>query len=407
MRPQAPQLLGSVTVLTQTPPQFFCPLGHTSTQLPVWQTWFSAHRLLQFPQLLGSVLVLTQVPLQRTSPVAQFALQTPMSQRSPDGQTLPHWPQLLGSLSGLVQTPLQLCSPVGQAQTPDWHTRPTAHALVQLPQCCASVSSLTQLVPHFVSPAGQLETQWPWLQRLVLPLQTMPHPPQFWGSVCTFTQACPHSTSGGLQAMIVWHVAATQLCPLAHALPQPPQFAGSTMGFTQAQLGKTPQSMSPMGHAKLQTPLSGRPLSGRPLSGRPLSGRPLSGRPPSGRPLSGRPLSGWPPSLGPASVSSQTEIASFSWVQMVPGGQTEGFESQRFSGVRPQASRAPIASTRPQAYVRIALRSVGLETLDVVQRPRDQKRAWRDPLPSRTIPPSRHGSQSFARDILTLWKPGA
>jgi hypothetical protein len=71
---------------TQTPPQFFWPLGHTRTQPPPWQVWPRPQRAPQFPQLFASVLVLVQVPLQSTSPVAQLWLQTPMSQRSPAGQ---------------------------------------------------------------------------------------------------------------------------------------------------------------------------------------------------------------------------------------------------------------------------------------------------------------------------------
>jgi hypothetical protein len=145
----------------------------------------------------------------------------------------------------------------------------------------------------------------------------------------------------------VWHMAATQLWFAGQTLSQPPQLLSSLTGFTHLQGGE--QVMSPMGQVRLQPP-SGIPLSGMPLSGIPLSGIPLSGMPLSGIPLS--PAS-WcppsPPSFRPPSVGSQTEIPSPIITQVVPSGQTLGSESQRFKGVRPQASKPPVARRRTQA----------------------------------------------------------
>jgi hypothetical protein len=81
------------------------------------------------------------------------------------------------------------------------------------------------------------------------------------------------------------HTALTQLSPLPQTLPHPPQFCGSVTGFTQKQLGADPQLMSPTTQSRLQPP---SPASGTPLSpASPASGMPLSpASPASGKPLS-------------------------------------------------------------------------------------------------------------------------
>ncbi len=61
-REHPPQLLRSVAVLTQAPPQNVSPAGHT--QRPAEQVVPDGQRFPQAPQLFESVAVLTQVVLQ-------------------------------------------------------------------------------------------------------------------------------------------------------------------------------------------------------------------------------------------------------------------------------------------------------------------------------------------------------
>jgi hypothetical protein len=60
--PHVPQLLGSVFVLMQRPPQFVAPPGHA--QAPFTQTNVGGHMRPQAPQLFVSKLVLMQRPPQ-------------------------------------------------------------------------------------------------------------------------------------------------------------------------------------------------------------------------------------------------------------------------------------------------------------------------------------------------------
>ena len=76
--PQLPQLVRSVAVLTQLPPQSVCPVGHP--QRPPAHITPGAHWLPQVPQLLVSLARLTQ-------PLGHWAC--------PVGH--PHWPALRAS----------------------------------------------------------------------------------------------------------------------------------------------------------------------------------------------------------------------------------------------------------------------------------------------------------------------
>ena len=57
-RPQAPQLLTSVAVLTQAEPQYVWPVAQPQT--PARQSWPVGQRLPHEPQLVASLLRLTQ-----------------------------------------------------------------------------------------------------------------------------------------------------------------------------------------------------------------------------------------------------------------------------------------------------------------------------------------------------------
>jgi hypothetical protein len=60
MVPHMPQLLGSVAVVTQAPPQFCVFPLHVDVHTPAEQTSFAAHALPHAPQFAGSVAVWTQ-----------------------------------------------------------------------------------------------------------------------------------------------------------------------------------------------------------------------------------------------------------------------------------------------------------------------------------------------------------
>ena len=66
--PHLPQLLRSIAVLTQVPPQFVSPAWQLSTHVPFEQTWPAGHSVPHAPQLPLSVCRLTQVPPQFVSP---------------------------------------------------------------------------------------------------------------------------------------------------------------------------------------------------------------------------------------------------------------------------------------------------------------------------------------------------
>jgi hypothetical protein len=57
--PQLPQWLGFEASVTQVPPQFVCPVGQVSWQLPFVHTVPAAQTLPQAPQFWPSVLRLT------------------------------------------------------------------------------------------------------------------------------------------------------------------------------------------------------------------------------------------------------------------------------------------------------------------------------------------------------------
>jgi hypothetical protein len=139
--PQPPQLAGSFVRSEHCAPPMRPPRG-----LPLQRTWGGAQVQVPFtqlspvaqafpqePQLLVSVWVLVQVPPQFCSGDEQVALQLPLTQYCPFPHVLPHDPQLLASVCVLVQLPPQLVSPATQPQT-EFSQTPLAQKLPQLPQ---------------------------------------------------------------------------------------------------------------------------------------------------------------------------------------------------------------------------------------------------------------------------------
>jgi hypothetical protein len=120
--PQPPQLFTSVarTLVSHPfaaiPSQLPKPAAHTPTaQAPAThacvETLVSAQAAPQPPQLLGSVAVATQLPPQVESPAPQVAVHMPAEQTWPAAHALPHAPQLRRSLERSRQNPPQFVVP--------------------------------------------------------------------------------------------------------------------------------------------------------------------------------------------------------------------------------------------------------------------------------------------------------
>ena len=139
------------------------------------------------------------------------------------------------------------------AQTPALHT-PDAQTIPQPPQLFGSlgvgtnpVGQATAAGPHLpavqVSPAGQV----------------MPHAPQLLGSTWVFVQtAAPQMSPGaghpaGLPA--AWHVPALHK-PVPQRMPQPPQLAGSVSMLVQTPL----QDVCPAPQVVVPLPLPLQPM---------------------------------------------------------------------------------------------------------------------------------------------------
>lgn len=92
-------------------PQATVPTGgaveqvRVQAQVPDWQVCGATHARPQVPQLLLSVAVVTHRPAQSVWPVGQT--QRPPEQVVPAGQRLPHIPQLLASVDVLMQRSTQ------------------------------------------------------------------------------------------------------------------------------------------------------------------------------------------------------------------------------------------------------------------------------------------------------------
>jgi hypothetical protein len=99
--PQAPQLLVSVAVLKQSPPQAVCVGGQEVWQVPPLQTFPLGQAWLHWPQLPESAARFTHLPPQSVSPLVQE--QAPFEQICPLGQAWPQAPQLLASEERLAQ----------------------------------------------------------------------------------------------------------------------------------------------------------------------------------------------------------------------------------------------------------------------------------------------------------------
>jgi hypothetical protein len=136
-----------------------------------------------------------QLPPQSCWP-ATVQPQLPFTQEEPEPQTVPHVPQSAAFVSP-PHVPSGHFIPDEQVdeQIPVLsQTSPLAQAVQPVPQCWGF--DWTQPPPQLTKPPVQ--AQEPAVQ--VLPLwQTLPHVPQFWLSLCRFTQVVPHCIWPGPQ----------------------------------------------------------------------------------------------------------------------------------------------------------------------------------------------------------------
>jgi hypothetical protein len=138
---------------------------------------------------------------------------------------------LFGSLCVSVHTLLHRMPPLKQAHVPLWHVVPPVHTVPHPPQFALSVCSFTHEAPHGDSPPVHVSAHMP-ETHCWLPEHCVPQPPQLSGSVCSSTHAPLHADSpvGHAQAPPV------QLSPFAQPMPHWPQSLESVCRSTHALL---------------------------------------------------------------------------------------------------------------------------------------------------------------------------
>jgi hypothetical protein len=222
--PQAPQLRLLFWRFTHAFPHCVSPPAvlHVPVHTPAVQSVPAWHRFRQPPQLFGSLCVSVQVVPQSVSAPQVHAAFT---HDAPDGHDLLHPPQFAGSSWMSTQALLQSVSaPASESQDvahapSTQNAPPPSIALQTLPQppqlfgsLCVAVQTPLQRVPSLA------HRQVPAWQVVPLP-QRMPQPPQLELSVCSSTQAPSHCSSPlGQRHWPPWHVV-----PLPQTLPHAPQ----------------------------------------------------------------------------------------------------------------------------------------------------------------------------------------
>lgn len=82
-------------------------------------------------------------------------------------------------------------TPIVQAHVLETHVSPPVHAVPHWPQSSELVARLTQAPVQSVSPVAHVSVQEPWEQTWEV-AQTMPQPPQSFGSDVMSTHSLPH-----------------------------------------------------------------------------------------------------------------------------------------------------------------------------------------------------------------------
>jgi hypothetical protein len=303
--PQPPQLFGSVDVVISQPslcllvsqsavPAMQFPLHTPPPHVRVAMLLFE-QTVPHPPQLFGSVPVAISHPFvfllasQSVKPAVQVPLQTPPPHVRVAmllfEQEDPHVPQLFGSVAVLISQPF-VCLLASQSvvpathvplQTPPEHVRDAMllpeHTMPHPPQLFGSLAMSTLqpficLVPsQFVDPAAHVPLQRPLEQvrvGMLLPEQTMPQPPQLFGSLDVLTlqpficfvlsQFALPATHVPLHAPAA-HVRVAMLL-FEQMTPQVPQLFGSVAdAISQPSVCLLLlQSEKPAAHVPLQTP---------------------------------------------------------------------------------------------------------------------------------------------------------
>jgi hypothetical protein len=212
--------------------------GQLATHFPPEQTSLLPQVVPQAPQLLGSLSVLTQAPLHLAKPCMQVLSHAPARQMGMPfagaSHTMPHAPQFCASVMVSMQLDRHGEKPgshatlhLAEVHTPlPWSGE--GQAMMHVPQCAAELLVSTHEPPQLLLLLSQLSEHWP-------PEQTLPaahallQSPQRAGSAVRSTQVPSQSRSGDEQATP--HTPASQVrVPLpesGHFLPQAPQLSTS------------------------------------------------------------------------------------------------------------------------------------------------------------------------------------
>jgi hypothetical protein len=178
-------------------PQSDCCVGVVGhEQLPPTQAVVgAAHRVPQAPQLVGSVSSLTQLVPQAVWSLAQVNVQTPFEHKG-DPASEVHLrlqaPQLFASDWTLKHTPAQSLQPAGHTHTPAVQTYVAPQTLPQELQLLASFCTSTQVPPQSAHPGEHTCPHWPCVQ-VWSAAQALPQVPQFCRSPCRSKQTAPQS----------------------------------------------------------------------------------------------------------------------------------------------------------------------------------------------------------------------
>jgi len=167
-------------------------MGHVSWQAPLAQTFPFPQMLPQAPQLLGSLSVRVQVLLQRLPPLAHSHLAFKHFEEA--SQVSPQAPQFPPSALRSTHWPLQFWKPEGHTHAPPEQVFPPPQVRPQAPQLSGSLRRSTQLSPQAENGAWHWETQaLAWQKGAPLP-QMLPHLPQLLGSLVSGRQVPLHSS---------------------------------------------------------------------------------------------------------------------------------------------------------------------------------------------------------------------
>jgi hypothetical protein len=142
----------------------------------------AAHRWPQAPQLAGSVSGLTQLVPQAVRLLAQIVVQAPFEHKEVPPSEVhrrAHAPQLLASELTSMHMPAQSRQPVGHTHRPALQTKLAPQTLPQAPQLTLSFSTSTQVTPPQSAHPGEHASLHAPCVQTVFEEQWNPQVPQF------------------------------------------------------------------------------------------------------------------------------------------------------------------------------------------------------------------------------------